>query len=173
MTVVMTTIIFLNFIIAEASASYDKVKQNLAAMINKEQAKRLYSDAVLTMVLKSRQNGHNTVEQRKKDSLVLAKQILDPFNQARSLPSASSLYGTHSQSLDRDTLATCLFEDAQRLQALLALRSGCSVPSLHFAEPRAKLEEKLEVELGSGLNLGASQLLAPFLKEKRRECVVA
>lgn len=36
MTVVMTTIIFLNFIIAEASASYDKVKQNLAAMINKE-----------------------------------------------------------------------------------------------------------------------------------------
>jgi len=38
MTVVMTTIIFLNFIIAEASASYDKVKQNLAAMINKEQA---------------------------------------------------------------------------------------------------------------------------------------
>ena len=38
MTVVMTTIIFLNFIIAEASASYDKVKQNLAAMIYMEQA---------------------------------------------------------------------------------------------------------------------------------------
>ena len=38
MVVVMTCIIFLNFIIAEASASYDKVKQNLSAMINKEKA---------------------------------------------------------------------------------------------------------------------------------------
>ena len=38
MVVVMTCIIFLNFIIAEASASYEKVKENLVAMINKEKA---------------------------------------------------------------------------------------------------------------------------------------
>jgi hypothetical protein len=38
MVVVMTCIIFLNFIIAEASASYEKVKLNLVAMINKEKA---------------------------------------------------------------------------------------------------------------------------------------
>ena len=36
MVVTMTCIIFLNFIIAEASASYEKVKSNLTAMINKE-----------------------------------------------------------------------------------------------------------------------------------------
>ena len=36
MVVIMTCIIFLNFIIAEASASYEKVVSNLAAMINKE-----------------------------------------------------------------------------------------------------------------------------------------
>lgn len=34
----MTCIIFLNFIIAEASASYQKVKDQLVAMINKEKA---------------------------------------------------------------------------------------------------------------------------------------
>ena len=34
----MTCIIFLNFIIAEASASYEKVKENLTAMINKEKS---------------------------------------------------------------------------------------------------------------------------------------
>ena len=38
MVVVMTCIIFLNFIIAEASASYEKVKENLVAMINKEKS---------------------------------------------------------------------------------------------------------------------------------------
>ena len=36
--VIVTCIIFLNFIIAEASASYEKVKENLDAMINKEKA---------------------------------------------------------------------------------------------------------------------------------------
>ena len=36
MVVVLTCIIFLNFIIAEASASYAKVKDALVAMINKE-----------------------------------------------------------------------------------------------------------------------------------------
>jgi hypothetical protein len=38
MVVVMTCIIFLNFIIAEASASYEKIKLNLVSMINKEKA---------------------------------------------------------------------------------------------------------------------------------------
>jgi hypothetical protein len=38
MVVVMTCIIFLNFIIAEASASYEKVKSSLTAMINKEKS---------------------------------------------------------------------------------------------------------------------------------------
>jgi hypothetical protein len=38
MVVVMTCIIFLNFIIAEASASYEKVKENLGAMINLEKS---------------------------------------------------------------------------------------------------------------------------------------
>lgn len=37
--VIVTCIIFLNFIIAEASASYEKVKENLDAMTNKEKAK--------------------------------------------------------------------------------------------------------------------------------------
>jgi hypothetical protein len=36
--VVMTCIIFLNFIIAEASASYEKVKENLTSQINKEKS---------------------------------------------------------------------------------------------------------------------------------------
>lgn len=36
MVVVMTCIIFLNFIIAEASASYEKVKDNLVSLVNKE-----------------------------------------------------------------------------------------------------------------------------------------
>ena len=36
--VIITCIIFLNFIIAEASASYESVKENLQAMINKEKA---------------------------------------------------------------------------------------------------------------------------------------
>lgn len=36
--VIVTCIIFLNFIIAEASASYEKVKENLESMINKEKA---------------------------------------------------------------------------------------------------------------------------------------
>ena len=36
LVVVLTCIIFLNFIIAEASASYEKVKSSLTAMINKE-----------------------------------------------------------------------------------------------------------------------------------------
>ena len=36
--VLFMSIIFLNFIIAEASASYEKVKENLVAMINKEKA---------------------------------------------------------------------------------------------------------------------------------------
>jgi hypothetical protein len=38
LVVVLTCIIFLNFIIAEASASYAKVKDNLTAMINKEKS---------------------------------------------------------------------------------------------------------------------------------------
>ena len=38
LVVVMTCIIFLNFIIAEASASYEKVKENLVAMINMEKS---------------------------------------------------------------------------------------------------------------------------------------
>lgn len=38
MVVVMTCIIFLNFIIAEASASYEKVKENLQSMINIEKS---------------------------------------------------------------------------------------------------------------------------------------
>lgn len=38
MVVTMTCIIFLNFIIAEASASYEKVKENLVSMINKEKS---------------------------------------------------------------------------------------------------------------------------------------
>ena len=38
MVLVVTNIIFLNFIIAEASASYEKVKENLDAMIFKERA---------------------------------------------------------------------------------------------------------------------------------------
>ena len=38
MVVVMTCIIFLNFIIAEASASYEKVKENLVSQINKEKS---------------------------------------------------------------------------------------------------------------------------------------
>lgn len=38
LVVVLTCIIFLNFIIAEASASYAKVKDNLIAMINKEKS---------------------------------------------------------------------------------------------------------------------------------------
>ena len=38
LVVVMTCIIFLNFIIAEASASYEKVKENLKAQINKEKS---------------------------------------------------------------------------------------------------------------------------------------
>ena len=36
--VVITNIIFLNFIIAEASASYEKVSENLEAFILKERA---------------------------------------------------------------------------------------------------------------------------------------
>ena len=36
--VIMTCIIFLNFIIAEASSSYQSVKEMLTAMINKERA---------------------------------------------------------------------------------------------------------------------------------------
>lgn len=36
--VIVTCIIFLNFIIAEASASYEKVKSALDSMINKEKA---------------------------------------------------------------------------------------------------------------------------------------
>ena len=38
LVVVITCIIFLNFIIAEASASYQNVKDNLEALINKERA---------------------------------------------------------------------------------------------------------------------------------------
>jgi hypothetical protein len=38
MIVIITCIIFLNFIIAEASASYESVKENLVALINKEKA---------------------------------------------------------------------------------------------------------------------------------------
>jgi hypothetical protein len=38
LVVTLTCIIFLNFIIAEASASYVKVKDNLTAMINKEKS---------------------------------------------------------------------------------------------------------------------------------------
>ena len=38
LVVVVTCIIFLNFIIAEASASYAKVVENLNAMTNKEKA---------------------------------------------------------------------------------------------------------------------------------------
>lgn len=38
LVVIVTCIIFLNFIIAEASASYQSVKDNLDAMINKEKA---------------------------------------------------------------------------------------------------------------------------------------
>jgi hypothetical protein len=38
MVVVLTCIVFLNFIIAEASASYAKVKDNLQAMISKEKS---------------------------------------------------------------------------------------------------------------------------------------
>jgi hypothetical protein len=38
MVVCMTCIIFLNFIIAEASASYEKVKENLKSEINKEKS---------------------------------------------------------------------------------------------------------------------------------------
>ena len=36
--VIMTCIIFLNFIIAEASNSYQNVKDNLTALVNKERA---------------------------------------------------------------------------------------------------------------------------------------
>ena len=38
LVILMTCIIFLNFIIAEASESYASVKNNLSAMINKEKA---------------------------------------------------------------------------------------------------------------------------------------
>ena len=38
LVVVLTCIVFLNFIIAEASASYAKVKDNLQAMISKEKS---------------------------------------------------------------------------------------------------------------------------------------
>lgn len=38
MVVIATCIIFLNFIIAEASASYEKVKENLVSQINKEKS---------------------------------------------------------------------------------------------------------------------------------------
>lgn len=50
MVVVMTCIIFLNFIIAEASASYEKVKENLVSMINKEKS-QLIGEAE-TMILR-------------------------------------------------------------------------------------------------------------------------
>ena len=36
LVVIITCIIFLNFIIAEASASYQKVKDNLQGLVNKE-----------------------------------------------------------------------------------------------------------------------------------------
>lgn len=42
MVVVLTCIIFLNFIIAEASASYQSVKDRLSAMIFKEKASLVY-----------------------------------------------------------------------------------------------------------------------------------
>ena len=38
LVVIMTCIVFLNFIIAEASESYSSVKNRLEAMINKEKA---------------------------------------------------------------------------------------------------------------------------------------
>lgn len=50
MVVVMTCIIFLNFIIAEASASYEKVKENLVSMINMEKS-QLIGEAE-TMILR-------------------------------------------------------------------------------------------------------------------------
>jgi hypothetical protein len=42
LTVLLTCIIFLNFIIAEASASYESVKSNLTAMIMKEKASLIF-----------------------------------------------------------------------------------------------------------------------------------
>jgi len=44
LVVIVTCVIFLNFIIAEASASYSKVTENLKAMMAKERAS-LISDA--------------------------------------------------------------------------------------------------------------------------------
>jgi len=38
LTVIFTSIIFLNFVIAETSSSYERVKENLVAQIYKEKA---------------------------------------------------------------------------------------------------------------------------------------
>jgi hypothetical protein len=48
MVVIITCIIFLNFIIAEASASYENVKENLDALKNKEKA-ALIAEAEMMM----------------------------------------------------------------------------------------------------------------------------
>lgn len=49
LVVVVTCIIFLNFIIAEASASYSKVVENLNAMINKEKAAMIKETEQMTL----------------------------------------------------------------------------------------------------------------------------
>jgi hypothetical protein len=46
-TVLLTNMIFLNFIIAEASASYEKVKSSLKSMQNKERAMMIVDAEVL------------------------------------------------------------------------------------------------------------------------------
>ena len=59
----MTCIIFLNFIIAEASASYESVKSNLTAMIMKEKASLIYE-------------AEDIMFERSKDNVVFPKHII-------------------------------------------------------------------------------------------------
>ena len=48
LTVVVTSVIFLNFIIAEASASYAKVVNSLEAIIQKERASMIYESETMS-----------------------------------------------------------------------------------------------------------------------------
>ena len=48
LTVVVTSVIFLNFIIAEASASYSKVVDSLQAIIQKERASMIHESETMS-----------------------------------------------------------------------------------------------------------------------------
>ena len=48
LTVIVTSVIFLNFIIAEASASYSKVVDSLEAIIQKERASMIHESETMS-----------------------------------------------------------------------------------------------------------------------------